>query len=122
MLNDQTLTANILGTQYTFILSDSKTYPELRELDGFIDLSLKKIVVENDKSTLEFGVNENLKQTITHELIHGFLYESGLSDNSSSADAWASNEEMVDWFALQLPKLCKTLTEIEEQIKSDISG
>ena len=122
MLNDQTLTANILGTQYTLILSDPETYPELKKLDGFIDLDAKKIVVENDKSTLEFGVNENLEQTITHELIHGFLYESGLADNSSPVDAWAINEEMVDWFSLQIPKIQHTFAEIQEQIKSGISG
>lgn len=122
MLNDKPLIANILGTQYQVIISDSKTYPELRELDGFIDLNAKKIVVENNEPTLKFEFNNNLQQTIAHELIHGFLHESGLAGNSNSVDAWAVNEEMVDWFALQVPKIRHTFMEIQEQIKSGISG
>ena len=38
-----------------------------------------------------------------HEIIHAFLFESGLAENS----AWAQNEEMVDFFAIQFPKLLK---------------
>lgn len=37
---------------------------------------------------------------IRHELVHAFLFESGLSVNS-----WADNEEIVDWIAIQFPKL-----------------
>ncbi len=36
-----------------------------------------------------------------HEIIHAFLFESGLAENSE----WAQNEEMVDFFAIQFPKL-----------------
>ena len=36
------------------------------------------------------------KKVIRHELVHAFLFESGLSVNS-----WADNEEIVDWIAIQ---------------------
>ncbi|MFD1464645.1 hypothetical protein ACFQ4L_00875 [Lapidilactobacillus mulanensis] len=39
-----------------------------------------------------------------HELIHAFLCESGLAENSD----WAQNEEVVDWIARQFPKLFET--------------
>ena len=42
-----------------------------------------------------------------HELIHAFLYESGLD-----ACSWANNEEMVDWIAIQFPKLFKAFQEV----------
>ena len=42
---------------------------------------------------------------LVHELVHAFLYESGLSINSLSPSGWASNEEMTDWMAIQGPKL-----------------
>ena len=38
-----------------------------------------------------------------HEIIHAFLCESGLAENSD----WATNEELVDWIAIQAPKLIK---------------
>ena len=52
----------------------------------------------NSKENLEEYKNK-IKR---HEIIHAFLYESGLA---SSCD-WAC-EEMVDWLAIQAPKLFK---------------
>jgi hypothetical protein len=37
---------------------------------------------------------------------------SGLADNSNGVDAWARNEEMVDWFAMQGPKIYKIWREV----------
>ena len=42
-----------------------------------------------------------LRKNKRHEIIHAFLFESGLAENSE----WAQNEEMVDFFAIQFPKL-----------------
>ena len=52
-----------------------------------------------------------MKQTLRHEIVHAFLGESGLSNNSNSIDAWARNEEVVDWFAIQGPKIYKAWQE-----------
>ena len=41
-----------------------------------------------------------------HEVVHAFLFESGLSGNS-----WAANEEIVDWMAHQIPKIVQSLEE-----------
>ena len=47
------------------------------------------------------------RQILRHEIIHAFLFESGMAYNSASAEHWAMNEEMVDWFAIQGPKVLK---------------
>lgn len=53
------------------------------------------------------------KKTLRHEIMHAFLNESGLSDDSNRFDgAWAKNEEMVDWFAIQSPKIFKVFVEL----------
>ena len=64
----------------------------------------KEIVVENykrgqqgEKGRLEIQEKKNIR----HEIVHAFLFESGLAENSE----WAQNEEMVDWFACQAPKI-----------------
>lgn len=44
-------------------------------------------------------------QAAANELTHAFLYESGLSVNGMSPESWPTNEEMVDWMAIQGPKL-----------------
>ena len=45
------------------------------------------------------------RKVIRHEIVHAFLYESGLWQNSYGSKCWAQNEEMVDWFAIQEPKI-----------------
>jgi len=46
-----------------------------------------------------------MKETLRHEIVHAFLFECGLSACSGYADHWAKNEEMVDWIAIQGPKI-----------------
>ena len=66
----------------------------------------KKIVCDSleysDLSKTE--TDRLLKQYLRHEILHAFLFESGLGfDSISNAGAWATNEEIVDWFAIQSP-------------------
>ena len=54
------------------------------------------------------------KKTLRHELIHAFLAESGLSANAlSNYTSWAENEEMVDWIAIQFPKILEVFKEVD---------
>lgn len=54
-----------------------------------------------------------IKKVKRHEIIHAFLFESGLSECSYKSDEWAKNEEMVDWFAHQGLKLYKAWKEAD---------
>lgn len=47
------------------------------------------------------------RDALRHEIIHAFLFESGLDMQSGETDSWAQNETMVDWIALQFPKMLK---------------
>lgn len=53
------------------------------------------------------------KKILRHEIIHAFLYESGLDINSHDIDQWARDEEMVDWMAIQFPKMYKIFAELD---------
>ena len=102
---------NVLGVDYTVRGSDSKSDPYLTQMDGYTDTSTKECVVDIMESD-ELGSKRNLpeyrKQVTRHELIHAFLHESGLAENS-----WATNEEMVDWFAIQAPKLLRAFEQAD---------
>jgi hypothetical protein len=107
---------NILGTEYEIIKGSVLNCPSLKELDGFTDYTVKQIVVldfgaveKDDRSVKDFEFLQ--KQVLRHEIIHAFLLESGLNVNSNDVKQWATNEEMVDWFAIQLPKLSKAFKE-----------
>ena len=94
---------NVLGTEYTLTESNEANDPKLVDRDGYCDTSTKECVVDemNDTSaTAKRNLPEYKKSVKRHELIHAFLYESGLDVCS-----WAGNEEMVDWFAIQFPKM-----------------
>ena len=54
-----------------------------------------------------------MKKVIRHEIIHAFALESGLRESSLETASWAVNEEMVDWFARQGPKIYKAWQEAD---------
>ena len=115
-------TVNVLGTEYrieTHKVSEDEYLKENR-LAGYCGEEDKLIVVA-DMSEKEYftGMDEQgqknyWKKTLRHEITHAFLNESGLSDSASiPACAWAKHEEMVDWFAIQSPKIFKVFQELD---------
>jgi len=59
-------------------------------------------------------ITEAYKSTTRHEILRAFLNESGLMDSSHQFDrGWAKNEEMVDWIAIQGPKIYKAWQEAD---------
>lgn len=54
------------------------------------------------------------RKTLRHEIVHAFLAESGLFNNTYNVEVgWAMNEEMVDWFAIQSPKIFKIYLDLD---------
>ncbi|PXV85100.1 hypothetical protein C8E03_11924 [Lachnotalea glycerini] len=54
------------------------------------------------------------KSCLRHEIVHAFLNESGLKDSAQSPNGpWSKNEEMVDWIAIQFPKILQAFREIK---------
>lgn len=109
---------NVLGTEYTVtFVSDeivcSDISVEIGECGGYCSFQGKEIVIAKlDKcEDDEVAKEHRRKQNLRHEIIHAFLSESGLGSNSNRADCWAKNEEMVDWIAIQGPKIYKAWQE-----------
>lgn len=96
------MTVNVLGVDYTIKESNKVADLNLEENDGYCDHTTKTIVIDTFKDFP--GSVKDLesykKQVIRHELVHAFLFESGLNGCS-----WAKDEEIVDWIACQFPKL-----------------
>lgn len=109
---------NVLGTEYEIVF---RNYDELeifedKGLEAYTDSIEKKIVVGNihtfpdyEKETEEY-CGKCIKETLRHEIVHAFLNESGLQVCSCvPKGGWARNEEMVDWIALQFPKMLEAM-------------
>ena len=103
---------NVLGENYTLSFIPEEQDDNLKDCDGYCDETIKTLVVKQYKrdepgSKKALGLQE--KKNFRNEIIHAFLYESGLAENST----WAQEEEMVDWFAKQAPKLIKAWQEAD---------
>ena len=114
----QDFKVNILGSEWSVKFGNEKEYPNLAEMDGYTDSSTKDIIVDDMKTSCgQVGSKADLesyqKQVVRHEIIHAFLAESGLESCSNKAESWATNEEMVDWFAIQSPKIFKVFNELK---------
>lgn len=110
---------NILGATYKVYLNvPCSKDPALVGLFGYASFHDKKIVVADVRtipgweSADDEAVLDTMACTVRHEVIHAYLMESGLYGSSAAVDHWATNEEMVDWFAIQMPKLVKTFCEL----------
>ena len=107
---------NILGTNYKIIFKSESEEIRLKENWGFTDYHTKEIYIHDDIEKETVTSCKNLKdfknKVIRHEILHAFLYESGLRENTNHSDAWAENEEMVDWFAIQFSKILKVYKEL----------
>lgn len=105
---------SILGTEYnieTHKISEDDVLKK-NHWCGYCSEETKEIVVA-DMSEDEYfpdmtddEKDSYRKKTLRHEIMHAFLNESGLCDSALVFDeAWPKNEEMVDWFAIQSPKI-----------------
>lgn len=112
---------NILGTEYRIEIHkvSEDSFMEEKQVAGYCEEESKLIVVADMSEEKYFvGMDEKAqeayrKKTLRHEIMHAFLNESGLSDDSNRFDgAWAKNEEMVDWFAIQSPKIFKVFEKL----------
>ncbi len=102
---------NILGTEYDLVIDDKSNDILLTDKDGYCDESVQKIVIRSidpNESEIE-DLNYYVEKVLRHEIIHAFLIESGLSSDICD---WHC-EEMVDWLAMQSPKIFKLFEELK---------
>ena len=115
---------SVLGKKWTLIFTDPSKkgsgFEGNRNAKGFCTPIARRIVLKNEESQYfpeDFTEEDKIRalnKTLRHEIVHAFLYESGLNRNtfSDNGKPWAVNEEMVDWFAIQGPKIMELWSSI----------
>ena len=107
---------NVLGTTYTIEVlaySDDPAFMK-SNIDGYCEQGTHRIVIGDlhtwpgwEDESDEF-IEAAMKHTLRHECIHAGYNESGLQDSSAVYNGpFAKNEEMIDWWAIQGPKVYK---------------
>ena len=106
------MTVNILGSEWKIEYRDPFEDKYLQsDTDGYCDPSAKLIVVikeRNDNQLIDFKSYQ--KQCLRHEIIHAFMFESGLSHDWEHKN-YGQEETVVDWIAIQFPKIVKVFKE-----------
>lgn len=107
-------TVNILGTEYKIIFDvPDEEMPE--GADGCMDQSIQTIKIvefESDRNTIQ-DMDSYRKKVLRHEIVHAFLYESGMWNNSGNTNCWGMDETITDWIAIQSPKLFQAFKEAD---------
>ena len=101
---------NVLGSEWTI------EFKKLDNFDGLCDHSAKQICINNSMGKDIQDPLENQKKALRHELVHAFLFESGLGFNCD----WAMNEEIIDWIAIQFPKMAKAMEMVDVLTNEEI--
>ena len=107
---------DILGTPYSVyvdIMPEDDDY--LNGCDGYCDKTTKRIVVIGETKASELGdFSVFRKTTLRHEIVHAFLYESGIDANTTwDIPGEQHPEHMVAWIAIQFPKILKVFKEVD---------
>ena len=100
--------ANILGTTYKIKRKNLKD----ADVDGWFDGTSKTIVIRKDNYNNVGNFEYLMKKQLRHEIIHAFLYESGLDCNFEHLQQFGHEETIVDWIAIQFPKIYEVYKEV----------
>ncbi len=107
------MTVDILGTEYTIIIASRAEDKNLDGCDGYCDKTSRKIVVTAKEEECDLDCFEVYqKKVMRHEIVHAFLFESGLHE-CFEHKASGHEETMVDWIAVQFPKLLKAFKDAD---------
>lgn len=117
------MTVNVLGTEYTATIKkyDEDPYFAKANVQAYCCGPWRhEIVVGDLESHKEWDLgtpeknDQATRQLLRHEIVHAFLAESGLDCQAIEINgSWAVNEEMVDWIAIQGPKIYKAWQEAD---------
>lgn len=99
---------NILGTEYKIIIDDEM---HRTERDGAERRYLHEISLRPKSDMLDGEATDHeralrFSEVGRHEILHAFFDESGL-------ESYSQNEQLIDWLAVQSPKIFKVFTELE---------
>ena len=111
---------NVLGEEWVVTWRTKEEDVHLLECNGYSDETIRTIVIEWyewDGRNLT-NMADYTAKVLRHELVHAMLYESGLGINTDKE--WARNEEMVDWIAIQLPMMAKTILTTSDKILKEV--
>lgn len=103
---------NIFGEEW-----EVKVDPDLKDdFRGLCDISVRTITLNDFNKYLKFeyplkDMENEIERTLRHEIVHAIFSEAGL-------EGYSSDELLVDFLSVQIPKLEKIIEQVKLNIKS----
>lgn len=108
-------TINVLGTEYSVEFVPRNSDSCLADINNaYCDRTSKRLVsvtLDTLDSNLDYPI-KFLKKNMRHEVIHAFLYESGIHENFEHPK-YGHEETMIDWIAVQFPKILSIYNQLD---------
>ena len=112
---DLPTTIDILGQTYLIKETTEQETPGIKGLWGFCDSSIHCIFIDRTIDSTDprniANLDRHFNKVLRHEVVHAFLDESGLMDSARFDDEHF--EQMVDWIAIQFPKLVQVYQKLD---------
>ena len=109
-------TVTILGAVWTVRSATETEEPRLEGVNGFTDWTTRTICLEKNTQGNIGSMETYMKKVIRHELIHAFMFESGLGDSFEHKD-FGQEETIVDWFAFQMGNILNVVMDIQNAVE-----
>lgn len=107
----------ILGSCWEVRIRKKEEEERLNDYIGFTDWTDRTIYLLDGRNIGNISdPGEMLKHVVRHEIVHAFLFESGLGDDWTHPGN-GHEETMVDWVAFQVHKIEGTCKTAEEHIE-----
>ena len=99
MKSGDKLNVTIKGHNWTILCDKDDEY--LNNCDAYTIYTTRTIVINDWKPQSEYeAIDVYQRKVLRHEIIHAFMFESGLGENFSHPEH-GHDETMVDWIAFQ---------------------
>lgn len=109
-------TVRILGAVWTVRSATETEEPRLEGVNGFTDWTTRTICLEKNTQGNLGCIKTYMNQVIKHEVIHAFMFESGLGDSFEHKD-YGQEETIVDWFAFQMGNIMNVVMDIQNAVE-----
>lgn len=115
MKADSIYYVNILGATWSVHFENVESNPRYEKHNGWCDNSTKQCHIGFRPKNLMSPENpyEFYNSIARHEIIHAFLYESGIVNAAIiRTNKWCKDEMMIDWMAAQMPKIYEVFKQL----------
>lgn len=106
---------SILGSKWKLKVVPREYDPMFATVDGYTDRSVKTMYVADGSTNNVDDLRdwaEYQKVVKRHEIIHAFLFESGLAQDMYHP-AYGHCEQDIDFFAIQFPKMYEVFEKVD---------